>query len=344
MDMIEVKNLSRGFSVTQKDPGLAGSVRALFKPQKREKLALRNLSLSVSKPGILGLVGPNGAGKTTLVKILCGIIHPSSGEASVLGYRPALRDPKFCAQIGLIMGQKAQLWWDLPAGDSFLLLKEIYGIAEADFKVRRDELVDLLKVEHVMKTQLRRLSLGERMKMELIASLLHRPKVLFLDEPTIGLDLTAQQNIRGFLREYQRMHQTVIILTSHYMEDIEALAERVVLVDEGAIVFDGALLDMKSRYATEQRIVVRGENVAIALVQATLKSVVQDNINISVCAAADGSIVISTPRNFVPSIAGKLFADAQVTNLTIEDVDIGTVIQSVLADSAQRSTSKEQWR
>jgi len=204
-----------------------------------EKWAVKDISFSVGPGEIVGLVGANGAGKTTLVKILSGIVYPTSGDAKVLGYTPWERSSALRKQVALIMGPKAQLWWDLPAADCFLLLKEIYEIPKADFKKNLDFLVKVLGVSGQLKIQIRRLSLGERMKMELIAALLHSPKVVFLDDPTIGLDITAQRAVRKFILSYKQERSPAMILTSHYMEDIEELCERLIIIREGSIVYDG---------------------------------------------------------------------------------------------------------
>jgi len=231
--MIHVQNLTKTFRVHRKEPGLMGSLRSLFRRQWIDKHALKGVSLEVNAGEIVGLVGANGAGKTTLVKTLAGIIHPTAGDAQILGYTPWERRNEFRRQIALIMGQKAQLWWDLPADDCFLLLQEIYRLPDKEFRRNLDYLVEALGVTDQLNIQIRRLSLGERMKMELVAALLHQPKIVFLDEPTIGLDLTAQRAIRNFILEYRREHQPAMILTSHYMEDIERLCERIVIINEG---------------------------------------------------------------------------------------------------------------
>ena len=252
--MIHVENLSKTFHVHRKEPGLRASVRSLFRRERVEKQAVRSVSLDVAEGEIVGLVGPNGAGKTTLVKMLAGIIHPTAGTAQVLGHEPWKRDDDFRRQIALIMGQKAQLWWDLPAADSFLLLREIYRIPEAQYRETLDTLSEMLAVKDELTVQLRRLSLGERMKMELIAALLHRPRVVFLDEPTIGLDLTAQRAIRDFLLTYRETHRPAMILTSHYMEDIERLCKRIVIIRDGEFIFDGPLQQVMDRYVTNKTV------------------------------------------------------------------------------------------
>jgi ABC-2 type transport system ATP-binding protein len=247
--MIQVENLRKSFKVHKKEAGLKGSLKGLVSRKWEEKHALKGVNLTVKAGEILGLVGANGAGKTTLVKLLAGIVHPSSGKASVLGHTPWERDNRFRRQIALIMGQKAQLWWDLPAADCFLLLQEIYNLPDEQYKKSLDKLTNALQVQKQLNTPIRRLSLGERMKMELIAALLHQPKVVFLDEPTIGLDLNAQRAIREFLLDYRREHQPAMILTSHYMEDIEALCERIVIIREGEFVYDGGLRTVLTKYA-----------------------------------------------------------------------------------------------
>lgn len=237
--MIEIKNLSKSFRIYKKEPGFLGSLKAVFSRKHEEKFALKNINLKINAGEIIGLVGANGAGKTTLVKILSGIIHPGSGSVSVVGFNPWKRDNEYRRQLALIMGQKAQLWWDLPAYDSFLLLKEIYQIPDDQFKHNVQYLSGYLGVTNELKVQVRKLSLGERMKVELIACLLHNPKVIYLDEPTIGLDLTAQKAVRAFLAKYQQDYKPIVILTSHYMQDIEELCPRIVVMKTGEIIFDG---------------------------------------------------------------------------------------------------------
>src|SRR5665647_3982490 len=221
--MIEVKNLRKTFTSHVKEPGLKGSIKSLFKRQFKTKDALKSVSLKIEQGEIIGLIGANGAGKTTLVKILAGIVHPTSGEATVLGFKPWERDNQYRKQMSLIMGQKASVWWDLPALDSFILLKEIYQIPDATYRKNLDFLSDTLMIKDQLKTPVRKLSLGERMKVELMAALLHEPRVIFLDEPTIGLDISAQKAVREFMRNYQREFKPITILTSHYMEDIKEL-------------------------------------------------------------------------------------------------------------------------
>ncbi len=239
--MIKAQNLTKTFQSYKKDPGIAGSIKALFKRNYIEKSAVDNFNLDIRSGEIIGLLGPNGAGKTTLMKMFTGIIVPSSGSLEVLGYRPYERDKEFRKKISLVMGQKSQLWWDIPAMDSFLLLQKYYEIPQKNFNERVGYLSDLLEVKKYLHIHVRKLSLGERMKLELMASLLHDPEIIFLDEPTIGLDLLAQENIRDFIKAYHQDHKVTLILTSHYMADVAALCKRLVLIFEGKKRYDGSI-------------------------------------------------------------------------------------------------------
>ncbi len=239
--VIETKGLSRTFKSYEKPEGLWESIRGFWDRQYKETVALAPTDLQINSGQIIGLVGANGAGKTTLLKILSGLIHPSSGTASVLGYKPWERDPRFLRRMSILLGQKNQLWWDIPPADSYALLADIYDLDRAQAKKKVAELSEMLECQHVLTTQLRRLSLGERMKMEIIGALLHSPDVLFLDEPTIGLDIVAQTSIRKFLADYVRDKGPTVILTSHYMDDIAKLADRLLLISKGSIVYDGTV-------------------------------------------------------------------------------------------------------
>lgn len=241
--VIETEGLSRTYKTYDKPEGLWESVRGFWARQYKEKVALAPTTLKIESGQIIGLVGANGAGKTTLLKMLSGLIHPSSGTAKVLGYEPWKRDSRFLRRMSILLGQKNQLWWDISPTDSFALLTEIYDLDREDAKKRVAMLAEMLECTPVLHTQLRRLSLGERMKMEIIGSLLHSPDVLFLDEPTIGLDIIAQTTIRKFLGDYVRDKGPTVILTSHYMDDIAKLADRLLLISKGSIVYDGTVND-----------------------------------------------------------------------------------------------------
>ena len=238
---IEVKHLKKEFSYYKKMVGLSGSLHNLFHRETLTKEAVQDISFSVAKGEITGLLGPNGAGKTTTLKMLSGILYPTSGQALVGGFIPWERKNAFKQRFSIVMGQKNQLWWDLPASDSFYLNKCIFNIDDQQYIRTIEELSELLEVKELMNVQVRRLSLGERMKMEILAALIHRPDILFLDEPTIGLDIVSQQKIRNFLRYYNEQKKTTIILTSHYMRDIEELCERAVIISQGQVVYDGML-------------------------------------------------------------------------------------------------------
>jgi ABC-2 type transport system ATP-binding protein len=251
---IVVSDLKKYYRVHRKETGLMGSLRSLFKREYEEVKAVDGISFEVNRGELVGFIGPNGAGKTTTLKCLSGLLFPDGGEVSVLGFNPWDRKSEFLKQISFVMGQKNQLWWDLPPMETFLLNKEIYEIDRETFQKNLDELVNLLEVEEILNTQTRKLSLGQRMKCELIASLLHQPKVLFLDEPTIGLDVVMQKKIREFIKKYNKRHQATILLTSHYMGDVQELAERVIIIDKGKIVFDGKLEEIIKKYADHKLI------------------------------------------------------------------------------------------
>ena len=330
--MISAQKLQKTFTVHKKAPGFWGSARSLFVRDKVEKHAVRGVDFEVNEGEIVGLIGANGAGKTTLVKMLTGIIHPSGGEARVLGFDPWQRDNRFRRQIALIMGQKAQLWWDLPAGDCFLLLKEIYQISDEDYKTRLAELTEMLDVADQIDVQIRRLSLGERMKMELIAALLHRPRAVFLDEPTIGLDLTSQRNIRDFLLHYREQHQPAMILTSHYMEDIERLCKRILILREGEIVYDGALDNVVHTYAANKMVTAHLRRRGLTeedFDDATARRAIESLGKIE--SLSETEIRVSVPRDKVADAASAVLAHYPVADLNIEEADIGTIIERILS-------------
>ena len=317
---IIVDRLTKNFEVSEKASGLKGSFKSLFSPIKKKVRALKGLSFSVQPGELVGFIGPNGAGKTTTLKILSGLLYPSSGFVSVLDYDPWEKSHEFLKQISLVMGQKNQLWWDLPVIESFELNKAIYGIGDREYRKNLDELVSLLNVSKFLKTQVRKLSLGQRMKMELIASLIYKPKVLFLDEPTIGLDLVAQQNLRDFIYDYNRKNEATILLTSHNMNDLVDLARRVIVIDEGRLVFDGPLEDLTEKFAKEK------------IIKATLSSEEDikklDQIGF-IKRYSFPEVVISVPRQTVAIAASELLQNFPVTDLTIEEIPIEEVVRKV---------------
>lgn len=357
--MIRVRGLRKTFRVHQKEPGLKGSLKALFSREWQEVHALKGVDLDVEAGEIVGLVGANGAGKTTLVKALAGIIHPTSGTAEVLGFTPWERRNAFRRQIALIMGQKAQLWWDLPAGDGFLLLREIYQIPDDRFRANLDALTLALQVEDKLKVQIRRLSLGERMKMELIAALLHQPKVVYLDEPTIGLDLTAQRAIREFILDYRRRESPAMLLTSHYMEDIEKLCRRIVLVAKGEIVYDGSVSALVSNYAKHKVLTIHlHADASVAPLSADTAGATGPDAAPEPGSGPSGAVTLGGRVQLVPADLGQvveaggqmlrvkvdraqaaaasswLLRNLPVADLAIAEEDVGTVIEAMLKREA----------
>ncbi len=325
--MIQVDGLSKTFYVHKKAPGLRGSIRSLFRREKFPKHAVRQATFQVAEGEIVGVVGANGAGKTTLVKMLAGIIHPTAGEARVLGYRPWERNNHLRRQISLIMGQKAQLWWDLPAADCFLLLKEIYQIPDDVYRDNLGRLTEVLGVTNELNIQIRRLSLGERMKMELIATLLHRPRVVFLDEPTIGLDLMAQRAIREFILQYREEHRPAMLLTSHYMEDIERLCERILVLRDGELVYDGSLKRVIETYADHKLVVAHLDGPGKAAKPDPQLAAIGTYRE-----CTDMIIRMEVPRQDVARAASLILKTYPVVDISIEEVEIGTIIENILHD------------
>jgi len=328
--MIRVQGLSKTFHVHEKAPGLRASLRSLFVRERVAKHAVKSVSLEVHEGEIVGLLGPNGAGKTTLVKMLAGIIHPTGGEARVLGFVPWERDNGFRRQIALIMGQKAQLWWDLPAADCFLLLKEIYGVPDDEYAETLGYLTSVLEVEQQLNIQIRRLSLGERMKMEIIAALLHRPRVVFLDEPTIGLDLSAQRSIRDFILRYREERRPAMILTSHYMEDIQRLCERIVIIREGEFVYDGPLQRVVDVYAVSK--VIRAH---LRRTEAPVRADDELRSLGEVVECSDEQICLRVPRGDVARASARILEVYPVADLAIEEMDVGTIIERIFRERGE---------
>ena len=254
MAIIEVHQLAKHYQVFRKNAGWSASIAGLFHREYNTVRAVKEVGFQIERGEMVAFLGPNGAGKTTTLKLLSGLIYPTSGTATVLGYIPWQRCNAYRKRFALVMGQKNQLWWDLPAQESFILHREIYDIAPVPFQRRLDELTDLLEVRQLIKQPVRELSLGERMRMELIASLLHSPEVLLLDEPTIGLDVVSQRKVQGFLRHYQAEQQMTVLLTSHYMKDVEALCRRAIIINEGEIKHDGPLADIVDRFSSVKQI------------------------------------------------------------------------------------------
>jgi ABC-2 type transport system ATP-binding protein len=318
--VIEVKNLKKYYKVHQKEPGLAGSIRSIFNRKYYDVKAVDGVSFDIGEGELVGFIGPNGAGKTTSLKVLSGLLYPTSGHVSVLGFTPWDRKPSFQKQFSLVMGQKNQLWWDLPAIESFNLNKEIYEISDEKYKRTLSELVELLEVEDQLKVQVRKLSLGQRMKMELIAALLHSPKILFLDEPTIGLDVVMQKKMRDFIKDYNLRYKSTILLTSHYMDDVKELCDRVVIIDKGKLLFDGALDEIIKKFANHKLItVVFSSDVD----KSALEKIGQ------VKEFEPPKAVISVKRNATSMAASALLQNMPVADLNIEEPQIEDIIREV---------------
>ncbi|MDA8016502.1 MAG: ATP-binding cassette domain-containing protein [Thermoanaerobaculia bacterium] len=316
--MISVDQLSKTFYVHRKAPGLWQSMKSLVLRHKVAKHAVREVSFRVEEGEVVGLVGANGAGKTTLVKMLAGVVHPTSGEARVLGHQPWRRDNELRRRIALIMGQKAQLWWDLPAADAFLLLRGIYQIPRDLYRQNLHYLANLLEATDQLDVQLRRLSLGERMKMELIAALLHSPRVVYLDEPTIGLDLSAQRAVREFVLEYRRRFQPAMIVTSHYMDDIESLCERILILREGRLVYDGSRRKVVESFARFKRLTAVLHSSPAPEDTLRLERLVED-VEARRVGAEDGVVALEVPRERAPRAAAALMECLDVADLSIEE-------------------------
>jgi ABC-2 type transport system ATP-binding protein len=306
--VVRVSELSKVFKVPEREAGLSAALKALVRRRHRDVQAVDAISFEIGSGEVVGFLGPNGAGKTTTLKMLSGLLYPSSGEATVLGHTPSRREKDYLRQITLVMGNRNQLQWDLPALDSFELNRAIYRLRHEDFRRTRDELVELLDVGDLVRKPVRNLSLGERMKVEIVGALLHLPQVLFLDEPTIGLDITMQKRIRSFLAEYNQRYGATVLLTSHYMADVEALCKRVIVIHHGRILFDGQLAALGDRFAaykTIEAVLANGEQVSIRV-----------------------------PKNETSQATAQLLAEHEVQDLTVEDPPIEDVIELVFAQES----------
>ena len=319
--MIAVRNLTRVFRTYKKQPGFWGGVKGLFRREYEETAAARDISFDIKEGEFVGFLGPNGAGKTTTLKMLSGLIYPTSGTARVAGFDPTKRENAYRRLFALVLGQKNQLWWDLPAQESFLLLRHIYGLPAKQYQETLDELVDLLGVRAKLNVMVRELSLGERMKMELIAALLHRPRVLFLDEPTIGLDVISQKAVRSFLRDYNRKNKVTILLTSHYMADIKELCERVIVIHKGAKIYDGALKQLESASGTRKKIITCLPEPGPAFPANWPSSHGETTHD-----PAGGKFTVRVPGENVVAVSQEILTAGPVADICIEDVPLEDVI------------------
>jgi len=322
--VIQVSELTKIFNVPEREAGLRAAVKSLFRRKTRDVTAVDAISFEIGPGEVVGFLGPNGAGKTTTLKMLSGLLYPSSGEGRVLGHTPSRREKDYLRQITLVMGNRNQLQWDLPALDSFELNRAIYRLRREEFLQTRDELIGLLDIEDLVRKPVRNLSLGERMKVEVVGSLLHLPRVLFLDEPTIGLDVTMQKRIRSFIAEYNRRHGATVLLTSHYMADVVALCKRVIVIHHGRILFDGALSSLSDRFAAYKTIAVD-----LADGSASLEAYGE------VLEREGDRAKLRVPKADTPRIAARLLAEQEIADLTIEDPPIEDVIELVFAEGAK---------
>lgn len=318
---VHVDQLVKTYTVPEREAGMKAALQSLIRRKTREVKAVNNISFQVAQGEIVGFLGPNGAGKTTTLKMLSGLLYPTGGNVRVLGYEPSRREREFLSQITLVMGQRNQLVWDIPAADSFELNRAIYNIPQEQFKQTLDELVELLDLGPLMTKPVRNLSLGERMKCEIAGALLHRPKVLFLDEPTIGLDVTAQRRIREFIREYNQRHGAAVLLTSHYMADVEALAKRVVVIHHGRIIFDGQLAELAQRFHAHKTIVVKpgDEPLDPAQLAAYGELVGSDPTQYS----------IRVPRQDATRVTARILSELPITDVSITDPPIEEAIERI---------------
>jgi ABC-2 type transport system ATP-binding protein len=326
---IRVHDLRKLFRVPVREAGLGAAVRSLVRREHREVRAVDDVSFTIDPGEVVGFLGPNGAGKTTTLKMLSGLLYPTSGELQVLGRIPSRREPAFLRQITMVMGNRNQLQWDLPALDSFDLIRAIYRLPLDQFRRTRDEFIELLELGELVNKPVRNLSLGERMKVETVGALLHRPQVLFLDEPTIGLDVTMQKRIRSFVAEYNQRLGATVLLTSHYMADVQALCRRVVVIHHGRILFDGALTDLAARFNATKTIGVVLKDGSVDL-----------SAYGEVMATDDDRVTLRVSRADAPEVTTRLLRDLPVADLTIEDPPIEDVIEHVFAGAAEEQRAE----
>lgn len=324
--VISVSHLKKYYQVHQKDPGVLGSIKSLIHRKYYDAKAVDDISFSIKEGELVGFIGPNGAGKTTTLKCLSGLLYPTEGSISVLGYTPFKRENAFLKQISLVMGQKNQLWWDLPAMESFLLNKEIYEVSDNQFKETLADLSELLDIKDILNVQVKKLSLGQRMKCELVAALIHRPKVLFLDEPTIGLDVVMQKKLRDFIKKYNEKYKSTIVLTSHYMRDVEQLCKRVIIIDKGNILYDGLLANIVRKYA-------KTKSLSFSLTQDVDRKEVEKLGEIIAYDFPRVTIVVSREKSNV--VLSKLLEDFSAQDITIEEPQIEDVIRNVFMTKAK---------
>jgi ABC-2 type transport system ATP-binding protein len=317
---VEVRALRKIYDVPEREPGALAALKSLVRRKSRQVAAVAGIDFDVPAGEIVGFLGPNGAGKTTTLKMLSGLLYPTDGEARVLGHIPSRRERAFLRQIALVMGNRNQLGWDIPAADSFELNRVIYRIPPDDYRRTLDELVELLELGDLIRKPVRNLSLGERMKCEVAAVLLHRPRVLFLDEPTLGLDVTMQRRLRTFIGEYNRRYGATVLLTSHYMADVEALCKRVIVIHHGRLLFDGDLAELVGRFSPHKTVIVELDDDRAD--PAPYGEIV---------AREGGRVTLRVPKGETAAVTARLLANLPVIDLTVEDPPIEEVIEQVFA-------------
>lgn len=327
MSIIKVKNLSKTYLYYHKEPGILNSLKSLFYRKYYKNEALNNISFSISEGEFVGYIGPNGAGKTTTLKILTGVLFPTTGITEVLGFIPWKGKNEFKRNITFVMGQKQQLWWDLPAVETFNLNKEIYQIPDKEYKNTLEELVELLAVKDLLTVQVRKLSLGERMKMELIASLLHLPKVIFLDEPTIGLDFLSQKKIWDFLKRYNKLYNVTIMLTSHYLSDIKALCKKIIVINKGKIIYNGSLSDL-TKNLREYKLI----SIEFSHYQKRKDDLAFLERQGQILMYKDNNIVVKVPSNESLQVVKECIEKFEIRDITIEDPPIEDIMEDLFGD------------
>lgn len=335
--MIEVRHISKEFVSAKKYPGLKGAIKGLVSREKTHKLAVDDISFHIGKGEIVGYIGSNGAGKSTTIKMMTGILTPTKGTCLVGGVEPCKNRKKNAANIGVVFGQRTQLWWDLPLSESFTILKEIYDVSDADYEERMDFLNRVLNLEEFFSQPVRNLSLGQRMRADLGAALLHNPKVLYLDEPTIGLDLVVKDNIRAAIKEINEKYQTTVVLTTHDIEDIEELCSRILIIDHGKLIYDGSLEELKERYGTRRKVIMEVQDTAQAA-QLPLEeylSVSREDYETQIDAASS-TITVSFDKNKlqVSDVIGQMMQHTQVKDIKVQETELADIVKAIYSHSA----------
>jgi ABC-2 type transport system ATP-binding protein len=338
MTAIQVQDLRKTFKVQKNREGLKGAFADLFKREYTEVTAVKDISFSIPEGEICGYIGENGAGKSTTIKMLTGILVPTSGNLTVGGYVPYLEREKFVKNIGVVFGQRSQLWWDIGVIESFQLLRKVYRVSEQDFKKRLDELVERLQLQELLNRPVRKLSLGQRMRCELVAALLHNPSIVFLDEPTIGLDIVVKSEIREFLKDMNREHGTTILLTTHDLQDIEALCSRVIMLDDGRIIYDGGLEDLKQRWGT-------GREVQFQFGNATKRQLLElwtDGMPVTWSSDNDLGASVWIPLDInVSDVLGRVVGKADITDIKIIETNTDDIVRSIYQSGSADKPEKQ---